>query len=181
MTEIADRYRRLATRFTALVEEVPDEGWEATSPCEGWTARDVLDHVVNGSSGVLGGIDRAPELPDDSPAARWAAARDAMQSALDDPDAATTEFTGPFGPTTLEQSVDGFMAPDLLVHTWDIARATGLEQYEPMPEEDIEQVHGRLASFGDAIRRPGVFGDEVPVPEDAPAQERFLGFIGRHP
>ena len=181
MTESADRYRRLAERLTALVDDVPADGWDAVSPCEGWTARDVLDHVVDSSCGFLGRFGRAPELPADDPAARWAATRNAMQAAIDDPEVAGTEYEGFFGPTTLADTFDGFMSPDLLVHTWDMARATGLEQYEPMPEDEVERVHQRLGSLGDALRQPGAFGAEVPVAADAPAQDRFLAFVGRQP
>lgn len=181
MTETADRYRRAAARFTALLEEITDEGWNAPSPCEGWTPRDIVNHVVESSCGVLGRVDRAPELSGDDPVARWIAARDAMQAAVDDPAVADTGYDGFFGPTTLAETFDGFMAPDLVVHTWDIARATGLEDYEPMPEDEVERVHARLGALGDAIRQPGAFGPEVPVPADAPAQDRFLGYIGRQP
>ena len=182
MTEAADRYRQLADRFTALVRDVTaEDGWDAASPCEDWTASDVLDHVVDSSCSVLGRVDRTPDVPADGPTERWTTVRDAMQSAIDDPDVAGTEFEGFFGPTTLAETFDGFMSPDLLVHTWDIARAVGLEQYEPMPEDEVERVHARLGSLGPAIRQTGAFGPEVSVPDDAPAQDRFLGFIGRQP
>lgn len=181
MTETAARYRRLAERFTALVGDVPAGGWDAASPCKDWTARQVLDHVVDSSAGLLGRFDRAPALADDDPLQRWTATREAMQAAVDDPDVAGAEYEGFSGPTTLAETVDGFMSPDLLVHTWDIARATGLQQYEPMPADEVERVHARLASLGDAIRQAGAFGPEVPVPTDASRQDRFLGFVGRQP
>lgn len=50
-----------------------------------------------------------------------------------------------------------------------------------MPADEVERIGSRLRGLGDAIRGPGVFGPEVPVPDDASAQDRFLGFIGRHP
>lgn len=181
MTDSADRYRRLAERFTALLHDLPADGWAAPSPCEGWTPRDIVGHVVESSCGVLSRVDRAPEVNGDDPVQRWTATRDAMQAAIDDPDVAGTQFDGFFGPTTLAETFDGFMSPDLLVHTWDIARAAGLEQYQPMPDDEVERVHARLGSLGDAIRQAGAFGPEVPVPEDAPAQHRFLGYIGRQP
>ncbi|HMQ25825.1 MAG TPA: maleylpyruvate isomerase N-terminal domain-containing protein [Acidimicrobiales bacterium] len=46
MSEIADRYRRLADAFTAKVAAVPDDGWDVPTPCEDWTARDLVGHVV---------------------------------------------------------------------------------------------------------------------------------------
>ena len=39
--------RRHADRFTAVVEAAGDTQWSSPSPCEGWTAADVLDHVVD--------------------------------------------------------------------------------------------------------------------------------------
>ena len=35
MGEIADRYRRVADRFTERAREVPDGAWDNPSPCEG--------------------------------------------------------------------------------------------------------------------------------------------------
>ncbi|MHC3366308.1 maleylpyruvate isomerase N-terminal domain-containing protein [Rhodococcus aetherivorans] len=43
----ARHYRELAAKFTTRVEAVPADRWDAPSPCEGWTARDVLRHVVD--------------------------------------------------------------------------------------------------------------------------------------
>ncbi|NKV83195.1 hypothetical protein GS930_10860 [Rhodococcus hoagii] len=49
-----DLYRRLAAAFTDRVDAVPADRWEAASPCEGWTARDVLTHVVETQSHMVG-------------------------------------------------------------------------------------------------------------------------------
>jgi len=180
MTDVADRYRRLADRFTTVVGDVPDDAWAADSPCEGWSAREVVGHVVESEAGFLARFDRAPELSGD-PLADWPTVRDTMQACLDDPEVAGIEYDGMFGRTTFAATVDQFMCADLVVHAWDVARATGLTQHEAMPAEEVERIHGELHHVGPALRSPGVFGPEVEVPADAPAQDRFLGFIGRHP
>ena len=100
-----------------------------------------------------------------------------MQAALDDPATAGQGFEGFAGPTTLEQSVDGFLSVDLVVHGWDLARATG--QDERMDPDDVERVHAAMALMGDKLRTPGAFGPEVEPPPDADAQTRLLCFLGR--
>ena len=181
MTDIAARYRRLAARFTEVVDAVPADRWEADSPCEDWSARGVLAHVVESQHGFLARFDLAPELPGDDPVDNWPVLRDAMQDAVDDPQKAQTEYSGMFGDTTIEATVDQFMATDLLVHSWDIARAAGLQDLETLPADEVDMLDARLRPMGDALRGPGVFGPEVPVPDDAPAQDRLLGFLGRDP
>jgi Mycothiol maleylpyruvate isomerase N-terminal domain len=46
VSEISDRYRRVAGQFTQRVEAVPDGAWDNPAPCEGWVARDVVGHLV---------------------------------------------------------------------------------------------------------------------------------------
>ena len=182
MTDFADRYRRNAQRFTDVVRAVPHEGWDATSPCEGWTARQVLEHVVESQHGFLARFDLAPSLDgvDDVPD-RWDLVRDGIQQGLDDPETAAITYEGMFGETTFADTVDQFMSADLTVHSWDIARATGLSELEAIPDDEVQRLDDRLRPLGDTLRMPGVFGPEVPVPDDAPAQDRLLGFLGRHP
>jgi len=179
-SDIADRYRRNAARFDAVLADVPDDRWDAESPCEGWTARQVVGHVAESQHGFLSRFDRAPEVTGD-PLADWPVVRDAVQAGLDDPEVSGIEYDGMFGRTTFGATVDQFMCADLVVHAWDVARATGLPDHEPMPAEEVERIHGELAQIGPAMRSPGVFGPEVEVPADASAQDRFLGFIGRQP
>ena len=49
----AERFRRVAGRFTDRANEVPDGAWENPAPCDGWTARDVVDHLVTWVPGFI--------------------------------------------------------------------------------------------------------------------------------
>jgi hypothetical protein len=53
MTEPTTTYARTATAFEALIIATPPERWSSPSPCEGWTAADVVAHVVDFSAKVL--------------------------------------------------------------------------------------------------------------------------------
>lgn len=180
MSETADRFRTLATGFTSRVEAVPADRWESPSPCEGWTARDVVRHMVGNVATFFGLVgEEPPEGPsvDDDPVAAWAEARDAMQAALDDPGVAGREYDGFMGPTTLEQSVDRFMCPDLVVHSWDLARAAGLD--ERLDPATVHEVFEALQPMDEMLRSPNAFGPKLEQPEGADEQTRLLAFLGR--
>lgn len=182
MTEISDRYRRLAAEFTKRVDAVPTARWDDPSPCEEWSARQVLDHVVETHSSMTGHVGLAlpagPPVTED-PTDAWSAARDGMQALLDDPATARLEYDGYFGRTSLEQTVDGFLCFDLVVHRWDIARATGGD--ERLDAEEVGYIQAQTEGFGDMIRSTGVCGPEIPAPPGANEQDRLLAFLGRQP
>jgi uncharacterized protein (TIGR03086 family) len=182
MSEVSDRYRSNAAAFNARVEAVPDDKWSNPSPCNDWDARGVVSHVVDTSGMFLGFIDqKLPPAPsvDDDPVAAFHSARDAIQAALDDSDTAQQEFTGFFGPTNFEEAVDRFLSPDAMIHAWDLARATGLD--ENIDFEESERALDLYESMGDGVRSPGVFGPEVEPPPGADPSIRLLCFTGRHP
>ncbi len=182
MTEISDRYRSLAAEMTRRVEAVPADRWDNPSPCEGWTARDVLRHVVDNARSVpaYGGVEvELHRSVDDDSVGAWIEARDALQDVLDEPARAQAEYDGFFGRTSVEKTVDAFGGFDLLVHGWDIARATG--QDETLPPEEVKRVHAMAQGLGDSLRTEGVCGPAVPVGEDASEQDRLLALLGRQP
>lgn len=177
---VADRFRTLAAGFTARVDAVPDARWGSPSPCEEWTARDVVRHIVGNVDmflGMIGGHRPPGPSVDEDPAGAWAAARDAMQAALDDPEVAGTEYDGLFGRATLAQGVDRFMAVDLLVHTWDLARAAGLD--DRLDPDEVRRVFEELQPMDDMLRAPKAFGPKLDPREGADEQGRLLAFLGR--
>jgi len=182
MTEISDRYRKLAADFTAEVAAVPDDQWAAPSPCEGWTARDVVGHVVGAQMMFLGFVDQGftptADVGDD-PLAAWIEARDAMQAALDDPAVSRAEYDSPFGRSVFEESADRFVSNDLVVHRWDLGRAAGNDVVLDADEAGVALA--TYESLGDDVRNPRVFAAEVEVDDRASTQDRLLGFTGRDP
>jgi len=181
ITDIADRYRRLSTRFTDLIRSVPTDRWNRQSPCEEWKAADVVAHVVSTEAEHLKrmNIDLPESIDGLEPIAAWPIVRDRMQQALDTPDEAEHSYDGFFGPTTLAASVDQFYSMDLVVHAWDLARAVGLHEFEEMPAHELDEVATAIESFGDNMRAPGVFGPEVSAPAGADRQTKLLAVMGR--
>jgi uncharacterized protein (TIGR03086 family) len=177
MSAISERYRRLSEEFARKVDAVPDDRWEAPSPCEEWTTRDVVKHVAETPGMFYGFIGQEPPVLPEDPVAALTETRRHMQAALDDPATAATEFTGMFGLTTFETAVDRFVNFDLLIHGWDLARAAGLD--ESITDEDLDWLEPAAKAFGDAARAPGVFGPELEAPANADRQTELLAFLGR--
>lgn len=57
MTEISNRYRRLSGAFAERIAAVPDDAWDAPTPCADWTVRDLVGHVIQ-TQGMFRGIRR---------------------------------------------------------------------------------------------------------------------------
>lgn len=180
MSEISERYLKVATRFTERARAVPDGGaWENPAPCEGWVARDVVRHMVEWMPGFLS-LD-LPEGPsvDDDPAGAWDVLSETIQSGLDDPVAAAREHELRPGRFSFEDAVDMFITGDVLLHTWDLARATG--QDESLDADEVHRMFVGMEPFDDALRSSGHYGPRVEVPADADEQTKLIAFTGRRP
>jgi uncharacterized protein (TIGR03086 family) len=183
MNDVSPRFRNVAEQFTQRARAVTASGWSNPAPCEGWVARDVVRHMVAwmppfflGNSGVA--LAKGPSV-DDDPVRAWEFVRDAIQEALDDPEVAAREFASESGSWTLEHAVDTFGIGDVLVHTWDLARATGLD--ETLDPNEVHRLVSNLDEL-DALLRPSPhFGPRLDVADDADAQTKLLAFTGRRP
>lgn len=183
MSEMVERYRRVAADFTARVDAVPADRWDSPAPCEGWVARDVVRHLVEWMPGMFldsVGIER-PALPsvDADPAGAWRALDSAIQGALDDPEVAGREVDMRMGRFSLEEAVDRFGTGDVLVHTWDLARATG--QDETLDPDEVHRMFEGMEPMDEMLRQSGQFGPRVEAPPGADEQTQLIAFTGRQP
>lgn len=178
MTNDSPRFAEAMTAFTAVVRAVPADRWTAPSPCAGWSARDVVGHVVDTQRDFLAGhdLDVGPRSNGEPPAV-WADHLDTVQGlTAEDANLALT-FDGAFGPTTLGATLADFYGFDAVVHRWDLARAVGLEA--PFSPAELDALETAIAGFGEHLYAEGVCAPAVPVPADAPRQDRVLGLLGR--
>jgi uncharacterized protein (TIGR03086 family) len=182
MTEISARYRNVADRFTQRARSVPDAAWDNPAPCEGWVARDVVRHMVEWMPMLLtnAGLEPPKGPPvDDDPVGAWEALDVALQGALDDPETAARELDMGPGRFTVEDAIATFGLPDVLVHTWDLARATGLD--ESLDADEVHNLLVGMAPMDEVLRTSGHFGPRVAVPDDADEVTKLIAFTGRHP
>ena len=177
-----DEHRRIAAEFTSAVEGTAPAAWDHPAPPEGWVARDVVRHLVEWfpaflreSTGIT--LPAGPSV-DDDPVGAWRTQTDAVQALVEDP--AGRVLKNPhIGEVPLDEAIDRFYTADVFMHTWDLARATG--QDERLDPDFCAQMLAGMEPIAEMIYSSGQYGPPVPVPADADAQTRLLGFIGRDP
>ena len=180
--EPAPRHRVVAGGFTEVARATRD--WDAPTPVDGWAARDVVRHLLQWFPGFLasGSGIVLPDVPsvDEDPVGAWEARAGAVQAVLDDPSAGETVFSDPHtGALPLDLAVDRFYTADALMHTWDLARASGRDVV--LDPDVCAQMLAGMEPIEGLMRSSGQYGPRVPVPDDASTQDRLLGFIGRDP
>jgi uncharacterized protein (TIGR03086 family) len=179
---VAERYRRLSAHMTELVAAVPARAWANPSPCEGWTALDLAEHLVDVHRIFQSLVGRElvahPPVRED-PLGAWCAVRDQMQADLEDPDRVAEEYDGRLGRSTFGAAVDGFVCFDLVAHGWDLARATG--QDDRIDPQDVARVQAAVDAMGEVMRANGVIAEPVEPAPDASPQDRLIAALGRRP
>jgi uncharacterized protein (TIGR03086 family) len=182
MSEVAKRYGAVAEGFTGRVEGVGSDSWSIPTPCSEWTVADLVAHVTMTHRRVLGTLEGTDPIdigPDADLASQWLVATEAITEALGDEARTSTLMTGMFGEQTFESLVGRLVCSDTLIHTWDLARATG--QDETLDPGAVSKALESLTPLDDAIRRPGGFGAKIVSAPGADAQTQFLNFCGRAP
>src|SRR5262245_10920444 len=124
VTETAERFRRRADAFEALIEGVVPDRWASPSPCEGWMARDVVAHIVRFPTWeipasvserlrVEAALDPHGGAVVDDPLCGLRGFRDAVQRGLEDP----------ASPAEVIEHIDQALSLALAEHWWDLDQA----------------------------------------------------------
>lgn len=175
----AGRHRVVAGDFAALAAHVSD--WSAPAPVAGWTARDVVKHLVGWFPSFLsaGGVDLPAGPPASAdPVAAWQHQSAGVQALLEQH--GDEAFTHPrAGSHRLADAIDRFYTADVFMHSWDLARASGQEV--DLDPDYAAQLLAGMAGIEAVMRDSGQYGPAVPVPAEAPVVDRLVGFIGRDP
>lgn len=167
-----DLWMQTAEAFDQRIQAIGEGQMAAATPCEGWAVQDLVDHTIGVQKQIGGGMVGA-EIAE---GADWAATRAAITGALQAEGAldGTTEF-GPMG-TVPKAMVFGIGITDLLVHTWDLARAIGAD--ETLPADAVSASYMGLQKFPDAVRE-GRFAPALEAAADADEQTKMLMLSGR--
>lgn len=183
-----------AQRLANLVVRVSDDQLGRPTPCPAYTLGDLIDHI----GGMALAFRAAAQKDTGSPYVNHTPAGDAalleegwreripvdlaaLAEAWAEPEAWTgmTRIASQDAPAEI---VGITVADELVVHGWDLARATG-QPYESEPELlDAAQIFLGLFASPDAPAGPEVpFGPSREVHSDAPQLDQVLALAGRNP
>lgn len=188
MTDEVGLLSRALDQAAAVISTIRPDQAEVATPCPDWDVRALVRHVVG------------HDLPNFMISARGETA-----DWHSPPEELSTDWAGVFGERArallevwrtadLNRMVTvpgGGEAPlrsrvdhqitELAVHSWDLVQATGA----PVRLDPVLAEHALAWSrtmLRPQFRGPDkAFGDEVPVPEHAPAYDRLAGWFGRDP
>jgi len=177
MTDLALAQNETRRRVTAIRADQ----WDLATPCADWNVRELVTHLIEGSRMAVRILHEAST--GESPAAPWPDDLDAVLAAelaafQVDPDLVVRHpGAGDMPASRLLQ----FRITDHLIHSWDLARATGAD--EDLPEALVAMTWDRLHPQADVMSKIGAYGTgrSGTVPATAPLQARLLDLTGRRP
>lgn len=177
-------------RVAALLDGVGDDSLDAPTPCPDYAVRHLLGHLsglalafrdaARKDFGPTTDTDPGTALPDLEQDWRTVLPRRLgdLAAAWRAPEA--WEGTTRAGGVTLPGEVAGLVAlNEVLIHGWDLARATGQEY--AADETSLRASYALLAPTAGSPQDRGPFGPPVPVPDEAPLLDRVIGLSGRRP
>jgi uncharacterized protein (TIGR03086 family) len=174
--DLLDLYGR-ASEWTGGLVAGATQNLDVPTPCDEWDVRTLMNHMLDTQHYFVStarGEEASPPSPHpperlgEDPVATFEKVRlDALRTFGAE---GVIEKTGP--------SL-GIAFSDLLVHGWDVAKATGQDATMPegLADAAYAMIHGRLTDE----QRKGVFKPEVAVAASANAQDKLLAYTGRNP
>src|ERR1700692_734102 len=157
---VGELHLAVCQRFGEAVRSA-DGKWDCPSPCDAWDARGVLEHVIGFHDVLLlRPLGLTPDRPRDTPQRRWELTFDRLREALGRENLFERVVEVPAVGNNLAARLDARtlvpgLTQDVLVHTWDLARAVGAN--DRLDPAWCAVFIDRLPADPDALRASGMF------------------------
>ena len=189
--ELYEAFDRAVQSTAGIVKQIRPDQLTATTPCSEWDVKELLNHIIgtlwlcqalfadevpSGEEGPKGLPAR--DLAGDDPSAAYAEAAAAALASAGREGALTSPHQTPLGEMP-GPALAGFTTLDVLVHGWDLAKATG--QCTDLDPELAEHVFGFAGQAFTEETRQFRIGPAVPIADDASVVDRLVACLGRQP
>ena len=160
MIEALAMWREVTAGFDQRLGKVGVDDWAAPTCCPEWTVSQLVEHAIGSQRfvpkalGASGDI----EVEGDDLVQVWKTVWAAADQALGAPGAMEEIVTLPFGEMPASEGLR-FPIGDLLVHTWDLARAIGADDH--LDAEACAAVYAKSGAHRRQYSGSGVFRAEV--------------------
>ena len=174
-------FERATARAATVMASVTIGQLDGPTPCADWDVQQLIDHMVGGTDYLLAALaGEAPPALAGRTVEDYTRGLEQLSSGLRAPGSLDRMCMSPLGfEWPVAQAVAGtFM--DALIHTWDLATATG-QDASLDPELVDACVEMFLPDMPQRGRATGLVGPAVVVPDDASAQNQLLAAMGRRP
>ena len=173
-----------------LANVTPEQLEGATTPCASWSVKELVDHIVNGTTwfavtaetGTTPADDAYPAFTADNFVDVFDAGSARAVKAFAADGAMERIMHLPFG--DLPGAAFVYIASgDTFTHGWDLAKATN-QSCDLEPALAVRLLSAVQPLLPDAMRGEDTkapFGPRVDVPGSAPAADQLAGFLGRTP
>jgi uncharacterized protein (TIGR03086 family) len=185
MADLAALFTRSIEHFVDRVDRVGTDQWSGPTPCADWDVRTLVNHVtyeqlwaphlVAGETVADVGDRYDGDVLGDHPATAIRGATQQSMAAF-----AGSDLDAPVHLSYADVPCREYltqMLTDAEVHGWDLAVATG--QDATLDPEIVAALLPSILEQEEAIRGSGMFGEAVPVGDDADDGTRLLAVLGR--
>lgn len=181
--DVVELDRRGGERLAELIATIPSDAWEWHTPCEDWTVRLLVTHLVAGNvkyTGIARGHDFTPGAPEvalgDDAAATYRRTLAEMLEAWREPESLDREIGLPRGQRGRAEIALWIHLAETLGHGWDLAMATS--QTAGFDDDVV------VASLDECRRRmPAQRGEGSPFADavhvDGPVIDELAAYLGR--
>jgi uncharacterized protein (TIGR03086 family) len=167
--DVGERHLAVCRRFGEAVA-LADGNWKRRSPCDEWDARGVLEHVIGFHDVLLlRPLELKPDRPRSDPQVRWRLTYDSLTEAIESGRATQLDA----------YQLLPSLTRDVLVHTWDLARAVGAD--DRLDPGWCELFYAGLPTDPQLLAASGMFNTPIAVNDEIDSQARLLARLGRDP
>lgn len=171
---------------TAAVYGVSEDAWDDWSPCDDWTVRDVLNHLVSeslwsepltkGRTVEEVGDEHDGDLLGDDPLTAWDNASKTASGSFARENVTENTVHVSWGDISGLQYLQQ-MTLDLVIHGWDVLVGSG--QDDEIPEELVSTAMEIAKPLIESGQTGGVFKGPIEVDEEEDDQTKLLALVGR--
>jgi uncharacterized protein (TIGR03086 family) len=184
--DLPEVHARALEATRAYIAGVGADQWNDPTPCEGWDVRELVNHIVSGNywADELGHGKTIEEVGNrldgdvlgDDPVSAYDDSAARAAAVFREPGAMERQCAVSYGPVPGEIYA-GHRFIDVLVHGWDVAKATN--QDTTLDPDLVDACLAVVEPQAEMLAGSGAFATGVTAPPTASPQARLLAMLGR--